>query len=144
MLWDIIVIAVIAGAGFLIGSRYVAAFMRTTKPEFGQPEFSAAVMLTCGRGFAEPAIHSPALLDFLAGRTDTFSCGQLTPQMTPHGVNLTQRLYRYLMIAVAWQWKWTGISWSGLPPLFGICFAVTLCAAYGLFRLAVNPIVAAA
>ena len=31
-----------------------------------------------------------------------------------------------------------------LSPLFGVLFALTLCAAYGLFRFAANPLIAAA
>ncbi len=126
----------IAAAAFWWGSSYYAAFTQTRQPDFGQTEFSAAVMLACGRGFAQPAISTPALDAFLGSRVDTFSCDQLTTAMTPHGVNFTQKLYRYLMTAVAWQWKWSGISWSGLSTLAGVLFALTSCAAYGLFRLA--------
>ena len=141
---EAVVVVLIASAGFMIGSRYVASFMKTEKPDFGQTEFSAAVMLTCGRGFAQPARSSSALIDFLAGNSDRFSCEQMTPEMKPDGVNLTQKLYRYLMTAVALQWKWSGISWTGLAPLFGVAFAVTTCAAYGLLRLAAPLPIAAA
>jgi hypothetical protein len=47
------------------------------------------------------------------------------------------------MTVVALKWKWSGVSWSGLAPLFGLVFAVTLCAAYGLFRLTAGPAVSA-
>jgi hypothetical protein len=139
---EAVVVAFIAVAGFIEASRFSAGYLAWTKPFFGQSEFSAAVMLTCGRGFAAPRASTPALDAFLELKTDTFSCDQLTPAMTPGGMSLTQRLYRYLMTAVAWQWKWSGISWSSLSTLSGIIFAVTLCAAYGLFRLVAGPALA--
>jgi hypothetical protein len=141
---DVVIVLFIAVAGFEEASRFASAYTAWTWPFFGQSEFSAAVMLTCGRGFAMPRTSTPELDDFLALKTNTFSCDQLTPAMTPNGLNLTQRLYRYLMTAVAWQWKWSGISWRGLSTLSGIIFAVTLCAAYGLFRLGAGPLLALA
>jgi hypothetical protein len=141
---DVVAVVFIAVAGFVVGSRVAAGHAAVVTPFFGQTEFAPAVMLTCGREFARPRVSPPALDDFLALKTDTFSCDQLTPAMTPNGVNVTQGLYRYLMTAVAWQWKWSGISWRALSTLSGIIFAVTLCAAYGLFRLGAGPALACA
>src|SRR5439155_9268159 len=86
---------------------------------------------------------TPALAAFLARKSDTVSCSDLPPDMRIDPPNFTQKLYRYLMTAVAMEWKWSGVSWSRLTPLFGIVFALTLCAAYGLFRLAGGPFIAA-
>src|SRR5207248_8826077 len=49
-----------------------------------------------------------------------------------------QRLYRYLMSAVAVVWRVRGVSWSGLWPLFGVMFGCTIAAAFGLFRLGIG------
>ena len=139
---DLLCIAVVASGGMLIGSRYVGVFQQTARAFFDQKEFAPAVLLACGRGYVTPAVPTPALDRFLDGTVDTFSCDQLPPSTPAGELHFMQALYRYLMTAVAWQWKWSGISWSGLTPLFGILFALTLCAAYGLFRLAGPPLAA--
>ena len=128
-------------AGSTIGSRYISTFQQHYSGEYGQAQFGAAVALACGHGFVNPVGGGPALDAFLDRKSDTFSCGDLRPQMTAGTPNFTQGLYRYLMTAVALQWKWSGISWSRLPPLFGIVFGTTLCAAYALFRFAGGPLV---
>src|SRR5439155_8563052 len=107
------------------------------------PEFGAAVALACGHGFADPLTVPPALSAFLNQRVDAFSCADWPAGLPVGPPNFTQRLYRYLMTTVALQWKWSGVSWSGLATLFGIVFGLTLGAAYGLFRLAAGPAVSA-
>jgi hypothetical protein len=129
-------------AGAIIGSRYAGVPQTRAVDDFGQPEFGAAVAFACGHGFVNPRGDYPALSAFLMRQTDRMSCADLGADF--HGVdpNFTQRLYRYLMLAVGVTWKWTGLSWSGLTPLFGLMFALTLCAVYGLFRLAGGPLTA--
>jgi hypothetical protein len=135
---------IVATGGYVIGSRYSIVFQRTARPLFDQSEFAPAVMLACGQGYATPAVANRALARFLSGEADTFTCSELAAN-TPHGtLDFMQSLYRYLMTAAGWQWSVTGISWSGLAPLYGILFALTLCAAYGLFRLAGHPVLALA
>jgi hypothetical protein len=138
--WDALVLIAIFVAGSWAGSRYVAAFQQVDHGEFGQAEFGAAVTFACGRGYGNPLTAGPALADFLSRRADSFSCAQLPADLRLGPLNITQALYRYLMIAAALQWKWSGISWSGLTPLFGLAYALTLCAAYGLFRLIGGPL----
>ncbi len=136
--WDAVVVAVIFVAGETMGSRYFTAYQRLAPPRFGQNDFGAAVSLACGRGFVDP-LPTPALSDFLNLRVDAFSCDQLPADRSPGPGSLTQGLYRYLMTAAALRWRWAGITWSGLDPVFGVAFALTLCVAYGLFRLAAGP-----
>src|SRR5256885_14813472 len=124
-------------AGARMGSWYYSAYQRLGPAGFGQSGFGAAVSLACGRGFVNPAPNR-ALSDFLSLHVDTFSCSQLSAA-SAGPPNITQGLYRYLMTAVALWWRWAGVSWSGLAPVFGVVFAVTLCVAYGLFRLAAGP-----
>ena len=140
--WDVVCLLVIFAGGAVIGSRYIDVFQRSGgTEEFGQPEFGAAVMLACGRGFVDPVAPTPALAAFLARKADSVSCGDLPAGMRTGQPNFTQKLYRYLMAAVALEWKWSGVSWSKLTPLFALTFAVTLCIAYALFRLAGGPLV---
>ncbi len=141
---DACVLLAVFVAGTIVGARYVGAFQEKGVAEFGQPEFGAAVALACGRGFLDPQPEGDALKAFLARQRDRLSCSDLPSPFRGAPPNFTQRLYRYLMMAVAWTWRATGIAWSALPPLFGVMFALTLCAAYGLFRLAGGPLVAAA
>src|SRR5581483_3194077 len=54
------------------------------------------------------------------------------------------RPWRYLLTMVAIAWRVLGISWSGLWPLFGVLFGATTVLAYGLGRLIVGRIAAAA
>jgi hypothetical protein len=105
-------------------------------------ELSAAAVSACGRGFINPAAPIPALYAFLHRKADVFSCDRLPADLSPAPLGQMQALYRYLMAAVALQWKWSGVSWRGLAPLFGAMFGVTLCALYGLFRLVGGSVVA--
>ena len=140
--WDACLLLVVFVGGLMIGARYMGVFQRTGTSDFGQSEFGAAVAFVCGHGFLDPRGESPALHAFLARQSDRLSCSDLPATLRFIEPNFTQRLYRYLMVAVALTWKWTGISWSALTPLFGLMFALTLGAAYGLFRLAGPPIAA--
>ena len=145
-LMDALFITVIFAAGAYIGSSYRKAFVASGAPQaFGQPEFGAAVAFACGHGFVDPGYgFTPALDGFLNLKTDTYSCDDLPASLSPKLPNLTQGLYRYLMTTVAVVWKFRGISWSGLTPLFGLMYGSTLVAAYGLFRLLVGRLSALA
>jgi hypothetical protein len=119
-------------AGEIACSRYLATYQEPAPEDL---EFGAAVVSACGRGFINPAAPIPALYTFLQRKADAFSCDRLPADLSPAPLGITQALYRYLMAAVALQWRWSGVSWRGLAPLFGVMFGVTLCALYGLFRL---------
>src|SRR5438093_7660385 len=153
---DLVVGCALWALGFSAGSAYMITFNRMGgTADFGQPEFGAAVAMACGRGFVNPAsARTPGLGRFLARESDTFSCGELPASIGRRGerdapvspasavnddaLNVTQRLYRYLMSAVAVTWTLRGISWSGLWPLFGVMFGCTIAAAYGLFRVGIG------
>jgi hypothetical protein len=141
--------AVLFSAAVIIGSIYVRAFERSgarspvdlrTLSErsmwFGQSEFGAAVALACGRGFVDPGYNlTPALSAFLTVSSDRFSCADLPSVLPPRPLNVTQRLYRYLMWTTAGVWAVRGVSWSGLWPLYGVLYGATVAVCYGLFRL---------
>jgi hypothetical protein len=134
-------LALVAVGGATIGYRYIEVFQRTGSGSFLQEKFGPAVGLACRRGFVNPG-PSQALDAFLARRSDSLSCGELPPQAADVPATYEQRFIRYLLMAVAFDWKWFGVSWSRLGPLFALMFATTLCAAYGLFRFAGGPLVA--
>jgi len=133
-----IVVAIFVG-GAVVGTRYLATYQQAAPEDL---ELGAAVVSACGRGFVNPSAPIPALYAFLQRNADSFSCDALPADLSPVPLGITQALYRYLMTAVALQWTWSGVSWRGLAPLFGMMFGLTLCALYGLFRLAAGPVVA--
>lgn len=130
----------VLGLGSFAGTQYMKAANLWASPTFGQFEFGAAVSLACGHGFGEPQVVPPSMRAFLALQTDTFNCADLPAGPSTVTPNITQRLYRYLQTAVALQWKWSGVSWSALAPLFGLIFGLTLLGSYALFRLIANRI----
>jgi hypothetical protein len=147
--------ALFAGAT-LVGSFYVRAFDRTgarvptdlrTLPSrsmwYGQSDFGAAVALACGRGYVDPPdALTPGLTRFLSVQTDRFSCAELPASLPPRNLRITQRLYPYLLSAVAGVWAVRGVSWSGLWPLFGLLYGMTVPVCYGLFRLGMGRVAA--
>jgi hypothetical protein len=151
--------AALFAAAALVGSAYVRAFDRTgartatdlrTLPSrsmwYGQHDFGAAVALACGRGYVDPGYElTPGLTRFLALQADRFSCAELPATLPPRELNITQRLYRYLLASVAAVWAIRGVSWSALWPLFGLLYGATVAVCYGLFRLGMGrPLASAA
>jgi hypothetical protein len=155
---DYVLAAVLFTAAAVVGSAYVRAFDRTgartavdlrTLPSrsmwYGQSDFGAAVTLACGRGYVDPGHDlTPGLSEFLAVRVDRFSCAELPASLPQRTLNNTQRLYRYLLSAVAGVWAIRGVSWSTLWPLFGLFYGATVAVCYGLFRLGMGPVAATA
>src|SRR5438552_176748 len=123
---DLLVACALWALGFCVGSSYMRTFNRSGGvADFGQPEFGAAVALACGRGFVNFGnTEPPGFAKFLARESDAFSCSELPATPAPFELNVTQRLYRYLMSATALVWALGGVSWSGLWPLFGAMFGL--------------------
>lgn len=137
---DLVVAAVL-----LIGSAgWATTFWNTFvaqggAPVFYQDYFEPAVMVACGRGFViaqEPA--PPSLEDFLKRRRDTFECGDLPANLKVGREGLYQGAWIYLLTTVGWSWRLLGVSWSGMGPLFGFLFSVTIALSYGIFRLGMS------
>src|SRR5437867_9678852 len=106
---DLLVACALWALGFCVGSSYMRTFNRRGGvADFGQPEFGAAVALACGHGFVNLGYTAtPGLARFLARDRDTFSCDELTGASGGE-LNITQRLYRYLMCTVALVWAVRG------------------------------------
>jgi hypothetical protein len=142
--------AAIVGALFVsaltAGALYCRAFERSgAPPEPWVRELSAAVAFACGRGFVDPGYApSPAVAAFLEKQLDRVSCGDLPGGATMRPPNFTQTLYRYMTLSVGLTWRLFGVSWTALSLLFGLLYAVSVVAVYGLFRLAVARAPAAA
>ena len=128
----------------IVGSAYVRGFVRGGgRQMFYQSYFEPAVHWTCGRGFVR-SIAGPqgAVGAFLRTERDSITCADVNPgPVTTEG--LYQRAWLYLMLSVGVTWWLLGMSWSGLAPLFGVLFGLTVTTAYALFRLAMGRMVAA-
>jgi hypothetical protein len=142
---DLALAAVIGAAAFTIGGLYRDAHTALRLyDDFPQQELGAAVAWTCGFGYRDPGLTTPPVAAFLSRQSEGVVCSDLPRDMPVAQPTFTQRLYRYLMMAIALTWKLTGeISWSSLTPLFATAFAITAIATYALFRIWLAPIVAA-
>ncbi len=130
-----IVLAVFLISAWWGASYWTASFAAGRPPVFRQDHFEPSVMIACGKGFVISDKQPKPLADFLEERTDTFSCDQI-PAATHLGTErMFQANWRYLLSAVGYAWRWSGISWRGLGPLCGVFFGLTIAAAYGIARL---------
>jgi hypothetical protein len=142
---DVAIACALWAIAFVVGGSYSRLYTRVGGvADFGQHEFSAAVALACGKGFVNlDYAATPGLARFLSREADAVSCAELSG-VAGGELNVTQRLYRYLMSAAALVWRLRGVSWSALWPLFGVLFATVIAAAYGVFRLGAGRVIAAA
>lgn len=131
----VLVLGLFSGAAW-VGSSFVKASRAAgNHPFFYQQYFEPAVMLACGRGFAvaSPA-PVPALQNFLNQTVDTFSCDAIPVGQLVRTEGIFQWAWFGLMALVAVTWRWFGVSWSGLGPVYGLLFGSVIVLAYGIFR----------
>jgi hypothetical protein len=141
---DAIIAAALLAVGTIVGIAHVRAFVRAGgQPVFYQSYFEPAVMWTCGRGFVR-TIDGPgqAIAAFLRTERNDMDCDEIPRDAAITTDGLYQRAWLYLMLSVGTVWWVTGISWSGLAPLFGVLYGATIAAAYGIFRLAAGRVIA--
>lgn len=136
-------------------------------PQFWQnTTFMQGILWTCGHGFENPKVSEvPGLEEFIDYRTDCFDCaaipsqvpvlprdtrgmsfeeiGAYHPQPQFAGFLAWQRYHLYLVLAVTCCWWLMGVCWSALTPLAALLYGMTVCAAYGLFRLGMRRTLAA-
>ncbi len=136
----VVALALLVGSG-VWATRFWNFFVaHGGQPSFYQAVFEPAVMIACGKGFVVASTpQPPALADFLERRRDAFDCREIPPTLKLGRENLYQGTWRYLLVTVGWAWRVLGISWSGMGPLFGLFFGVTIALAYGIFRLGMGP-----
>jgi hypothetical protein len=138
---DAVIVCLLWSVAYAIGLWYIGVFNATRPPmDLSYREFGAAVAQACGHGFVDTGYDAtPGLSRFLTGQADTFSCDELPRSLATAPPSFMQRIYRYLMSSAALIWIVRGhISWSGLAPLYGMLYAFTIAAAYGLFRVAMR------
>lgn len=143
---DAVLIAFIALAGFAIGIQLIQQAAKggdSREAIIVQATHVPAVMIACGHGFADLAASTiPDLDRFLSLEADTFSCQKIPAEIALQPPNQWQRYYSYLMYAIGFVWKVAGISLPVIWAFYGVVFAATLCALYGLMRQVVGPVLA--
>jgi hypothetical protein len=124
----------------VIGASYVRTIIDAGgKPRFYQGEFGPAVMAACGRGYLNPdPEHLPALKAFLHLDRDALPCSELGADVAVKPLSPMQVAFRYQEMTIATTWRWTGVSWRGLAPLYGLMFGLSIVAAYALFRTSIS------
>lgn len=130
----------------LSGMIYVSSWGQTA--DILQVGFGPSVMLGCGQGFVNPkASDVPELAAFLRPDLhhdgppvmDQFDCALLPTDMaTVPFTGIQKRTWHMFWIA-GWIWRIFGVAWSSLTPLYGVLYGLSALAAYGIFRLALNP-----
>lgn len=137
----VLVVALIAASGFWGTWFWEGWVARGGQPVFYQTYFEPAVMIACGRGFVISRVQPKPLEDFLFLRTDRFNCADLPVNLETDPDHVYQAAWLYLETTVGWAWRILGVSWSGMGPLFGVLFALSIGLAYGIFRIAMQPAV---
>lgn len=107
----------------------------TLIPAFYQKEFGPAVMAALGKGFEEPVVEAGSPLDdFLHRRRMVIASGDVVVASSK-APNQFQHATRYLMLAVAWQWKRVGISWDAVWGIAATLYGLSVVASYAVLRL---------
>ncbi len=137
---DAAIAAALFIAAMAVGVLYCRAFERSkAPPEPWVRELSAAVAFACGHGFVDPGYEpGPQVAAFLDKKIDRMSCEALPAGVPMRPPNFTQALYRYMTLSVGLTWRLLGLSWTKLAVLFGLLYAISAVAVYGVFRLAVS------
>ena len=112
-------------------------------PHFYQDQFGAAVMRACGHGYVGPDDERvPALHAFLQLETRQLSCASLPAQVPTEKLTSMQVAFRYQLESVAAVWRWRGVGWNTLGPLYGFFYGATIALSYAVFRLGAGRILA--
>lgn len=124
------------------GMTYVATYGQNGV--YFQQYYGPAVMVAAGRGFVNPdASASPMLNAFLEQQTRSLDVRELPELLPTKQVTQLQARWLYMLYTVGTIWRFLGVSWDSLLPLFGIfCGSVTV-TTYYIFRLVTNRFLAA-
>jgi hypothetical protein len=127
----------------LLGNLHAYHFIinKPYSPFFYQNEFAPAVMFACGHGFANPADNNIPLKDFLDKKTTIFECKNI-PTVKLKPLNYFQSLEHFMILSAGLVWKFIGISWDNLIPLYLILYSLGLLSIYFIFRLGMNAYLA--
>jgi hypothetical protein len=142
---EALLVVALFGTAYIVGREYTDLSRRAGRePEFYQSYFEPAVLMACGHGFVLTRERPAALADFLMRRADAFDCSRLPQPLATTTEGLYHYAWFYLMLSVGLTWSMVGVSWSGLAPLCGVLFAISIAAAYGICRILVPWFVAVA
>ena len=130
-----VTLAVVAG---LVGGAVVAG---SEQGSYYQSEFGPAVMRACGHGYVTYLGKSGPVVDFLFRESSSVDCSAVDPALQT-GPNIFASAHRYLLESAAFVWRLDEVSWAALAPLFGLLYAVSGAALFGLFRLFVGRLLA--
>lgn len=128
---------------------YVSTWGRT--PSFCQDIFGPAVMMAAGRGYVNPDLEQipeldaflhPEMHTFKPPAVDAFDVETLPAEIPEIPFEALQKRQLYLLLAAGAVWSAFGVAWSALTPLYGILYGASGAAAYGLFRLGMNRLLA--
>ncbi len=152
---DLLIAGALFVCGAVIGMVYVSTWGQTAL--FYQNLFGPPAMFALGKGYVNPDLaKTPALKEFLytspyaaiKARTPP-AIDRLNPADQPahidtKPVGAIQKREFYLLGTVALLWSVLGVAWSSLTPLFGALYGASAAASYGIFRLGMNRVFAAA
>jgi len=146
---EVVIVLAIFLAATSWGMVYVSSWGQTA--DILQASFGPSVMLACGRGFVNPRASAvPELTAFLRPdlhhdgppQIDRFSCDLLPDDMPVVPFTGIQKRTWHMFWIAGWFWRVFGVAWSSLTPLYGLLFGLSAAAAYGIFRVALNPPIA--
>jgi hypothetical protein len=102
--------------------------------------FAPAIGVAAGMGYANPVPSLPGLDDFLAQRSSHLDLdGLRDPENFLPAAKKFDLDRVYLLTAVGWIWRITGVRWTTVWMLPAIFFGLMAAATYGIFRLAARP-----
>jgi hypothetical protein len=138
---------------------YLTVSGLTPGQEHGDSVFMmmSAARWASGYGFYETVpfpvtlLYHPALIEYCVSRMDFFMgrSDVLLPEQVPHRLLFpfegdTKFIYDriYLLYAIGWLWRITGISWSSLNVLTSLCAGAAAALSYAIFRLGMGRVLA--
>jgi hypothetical protein len=145
LLRDGVLAAALFLASMVVGWRYVDHVIASGGlPRFYQDQFGAAVMRACGHGYIGPDDDRvPELRAFLQLETPQLSCAALPQPVPTEALTSMQVAFRYQLESVAAVWRWRGVGWNTLGPLYGMFYGATIALSYFVFRLGAGRLLAA-
>jgi hypothetical protein len=130
---DALIVVGLLAVGLSVGSFVCRQYVR--EPRFYQNEFGPAVMVAAGRGFVNPvAAPGSPLGEFLALKRPALGVADVSGVAT-QPLNQFQYGSRYMIAALGYAWKISGISWAAVSSLAAPLYALSLVACYAFCRL---------
>ena len=106
--------------------------------------FGPAVSYACGRPFADVAHPTTELVDFLNRRRPEIDCRAIPADAEFAPLNAYANGIPYFLRGLGLYWRWRGVSWPALAPLFIALYAVANVLVFYVFRQFLGAVWAAA